>query len=136
MATYPTVDECPSGIPRPRPGGPPGIGLGARLVTVVFGAWLCISAFLWPHPPVMRANSLLVGLLSVAVALCAIRAPLARFLNTALSLWLLLSTVRLIQPGEMPLWSNLCVALAMFAASFIPNRPRGTPRRRPRFAEV
>jgi hypothetical protein len=55
------------------------------------GAWLFISAFAWPHTAVQRGTALVVGLLCTAVAVATLFVPRARYLNTALSVWLLVS---------------------------------------------
>jgi hypothetical protein len=113
-------------------------GLGARMVNVVLGAWLFISAFLWPHTEASFANTWVVGALTVAFALWAMKAPSARYLNTALSMWLFFSTFAMVHLLQATLWNNAIVAVAIFIASLVPSRSTDRRQRPPtrRYAEV
>jgi len=52
----------------------------ARIVNIVLGVWLFISAFLWPHTYAQMTNTWILGVLCVVFALVAMRVPvLARF---------------------------------------------------------
>ncbi|MCI0571238.1 MAG: hypothetical protein L0Y66_10835 [Myxococcaceae bacterium] len=109
-------------------------GVGARVVNLGLGVWLFLSAFLWPHTPASRTNTLMVGALAVTFGLWALRAPMARFLQTTLSLWLFFSTLALFPIGRTTLWNNLVVSVLMFVASLIPGRSTGPRARAPRSA--
>jgi hypothetical protein len=90
-----------------------------RISMLVLGAWLFISAFLWPHTEAQRTNAWVVGALVVAASLVSARLPQARYANTVLSVWLFLSVWVL--PTMMPgtVWNNLLVAVALFVASMV-----------------
>jgi hypothetical protein len=108
-------------------------GAGARMVTVVAGIWLFISAFLWPHSDASRANSWIVGLLMAGIALLATRTPSMRFVNTALAVWLFASTLTLFHVRMGTVWNNVIVAIVVLVSSLVSNRGGrtwSTPRRR------
>ncbi len=63
----------------------------ARIVNIVLGIWLFVSAFIWPHSYAQMTNTWIVGLLCVAFALIAMRVPEVRYLNTLLAVWLFIS---------------------------------------------
>lgn len=103
--------------------------MSARIVNVVLGAWLFVSAFVWRHSPPQLTNSWVVGVLCVAFALIAMSMPSARYLNTALSIWLFLSAFLLPRISTATLWNNVLVAIAIFVVSLVPSEE--APLRRP-----
>jgi hypothetical protein len=99
-------------------------GLGwPRLLAVALGAWLFVSTFLWQHSRVQAINTLICGALAVVFALAASLAPRARYLNTALGIWVLFSSLAL---GGRPLtlWTAILTGPALVCLSLVP-----TPRR-------
>lgn len=100
----------------------------ARIVSVILGAWLFLSAFLWPHGSVQLTNTWVCGVLAVAFALIAMRLEEARFLNTALSIWLFISAFALPVLSAGTIWNNAIVAIGLFVASLAPNERRGERR--------
>lgn len=118
------------------PRNDPGIGVAARYANIVAGVWLFISAFLWEHSDASRTNTWIVGLLMVIFAAAGLRAPVARFANTALSLWLFFSTLTIFHLQSITLWNNLIVAALVFTLSFVPNRGTGESHRPRRYAEA
>lgn len=112
----------------PRAGGDPS---WPRFATMALGVWLFISAFLWPHSAVQMTNTWVCGLLAVVFAgIAAYAAARARYLNTLLAVWLLLSSFALVAHSVGTVWNNAIVALAIFVTSLIPgsgeamSRPR------------
>lgn len=104
-----------------------------RVVNVILGVWLFISAFVWPHSNEQMTNTWILGLLQVIFALVAIFAlAQARFLNTILAVWLFISAFALPETVPGTMWNNVIVAILTFAFSLIPSpgEPRGTLRRR------
>ena len=100
-----------------------GTFVAARLVNVVLGIWLVISAFAWPHSEAQRMNAWILGVLCVAFALAALFEPTARYLNTVLSAWLLVSAWALPTVSLGTMWNSALVAIAIFFVSLAP--PRG-----------
>jgi hypothetical protein len=101
----------------------------ARIVNVVLGAWLFVSAFLWPHSGSQLTNTWICGLLAGAFALIAMKVEEVRFLNTALSIWLFIAAFALPTYAAGTIWNNALVAIAMFIVSLVPNETVGHGRR-------
>lgn len=106
-------------------------GLAARYLNIVAGAWLFISAFLWKDNAPSQLNSWVVGALIMVFAAIAILVPPARFLDSALSLWLFFSTLVFFHLMGAALWNNVIVATIVFLASLVPGHAVG-PGLRPR----
>jgi hypothetical protein len=98
-----------------------------RIVNVVLGAWLFISAFLWPHTAAQRTNSWVCGVLCIVFALVATTAPWARYLNTVLAIWLFISAWALPAISAATVWNNVLVAIAIFVVSLVPSERTTTP---------
>ncbi len=96
----------------------------ARLINVLLGVWLFISAFLWPHTYEQMTNTWILGVLCVVFALIAMRVPQARYLNTALAVWLFISAFALPRATTGTLWNNILVAIAIFVVSLAPSGAR------------
>jgi len=106
----------------------------ARVVNIVLGIWLFISAFLWPHSYAQMNNTWICGVLAVAFALIAMRVPEARYLNTILAVWLFVSAWALPRISTATPWNNAIVAIAMFLVSVAPatlGKPGSRPLSRP-----
>ncbi len=103
--------------------GPAARGAPPRIVNVILGIWLFISAFVWPHTQAQMTNTWILGVLCVIFALVAMAVPWARYLNTLLAI----SAVhqRLGAPLHEPgtIWNNVLVAIAVFIVSLVPSEP-------------
>lgn len=95
----------------------------SRIVNVILGAWLFISAFVWPHTMAQRTNTWIVGALCVLFALVATSAPRIRYLNTILAIWLFISVWALPSISLGTIWNNVIVAIATFIVSLVPSGP-------------
>ena len=104
----------------PAESGPAARGLSPRIVNVIIGVWLFISAFLWPHLQAQQSNTWICGVLCVIFALVAMAVPWVRYLNTMLAIWLFVSAWALpsVQPGTI--WNNVLCAIAIFILSLMP----------------
>ena len=105
---------------------PQSSGTWARYVNLVAGIWLFISGLLWTQPSAPRLNALVVGILVAAAAVWALWVEEARFVNSALAVWLLFSTLAIFELNGVPFWNDLVVSLIVFGVSLIPN-DAGTP---------
>ena len=96
-----------------------------RALNVILGAWLFISAFIWPHTYAQMTNTWICGVLCVVFAVVGMFVPAARYLNTLVAVWLFVSAWAL--PSERPgtVWNNVLVALAIFIVSLIPSGSGG-----------
>jgi hypothetical protein len=92
-----------------------------RYMNVILGVWLVLSAFMWPHTMSHQTNAWVVGILAIAFAVIATRRDEARYLNTALSVWLFASIWFLPSIDIATLYNAGIVAVAMFIFSLIPN---------------
>jgi len=97
-------------------------------IAIALGAWLFISAFLWPHGTA-SANTWIVGLLIAIASLIALRMPWMRWVDTALAIWLFLSTLAMPGATRGTLWNNLIVALLVFLVSLVPEGVFPAPHR-------
>src|SRR5579883_2620360 len=95
----------------------------ARILNVVLGVWLFISAFAWPHTYAQMTNTWVLGVLCVIFAIVAMFVDQARYLNTLLAIWLFISAWAL--PTESPgtVWNNVLCSIAIFIVSLIPTEP-------------
>ncbi len=89
----------------------------ARSVNVALGAWLFISAFIWPHSEVSRINSALCGALVVVFALSALRIPPMRWLNTAVGAWVVMGAALLPHAAVATVWNNMILGLLVVLVS-------------------
>src|SRR5262249_45147261 len=127
-AAAPTLhDPSPVRVTRGSPRSP----AAARGATGLLGIWLFISAFAWHHYPAQFTNTWIVGVLCAVVAAVAYWVSPVRYVNTALAVWLFISTLFLRPAGAGTLWNNVLVAIAVFAFSLAPGGAElATPRRR------
>jgi hypothetical protein len=99
-----------------------------RVLNVTLGAWLVVSAFVWPHARWQFINTLLSGALVIVFALAACAAPRVRYLNTALSAYLFVSAwcYPAFTLAEMATqWHNATVGLWIFLISVLHDGPVG-----------
>jgi hypothetical protein len=98
-----------------------------RIVNIILGVWLFISAFTWMHTPAQLTNTWIVGVLSAAIAALALADSRLRYANTALAIWLFFSTLFLPAVAAATVWNNVIVAIVMFFMSLVrtetPVRP-------------
>ncbi len=103
--------------------GPAARSAPPRIINVILGVWLFISAFIWPHSRAQMTNTWILGVLCVVFALVAMAVPWARYLNTLLAIWLFISAWALPTVSAGTVWNNVLVAIAIFIVSLIPNEP-------------
>jgi hypothetical protein len=92
----------------------------ARVVNVIVGIWLFISAFVLPHTYAQFTNTWILGILTVVFALVAVRFAPVRYLNTLLAIWLFISAFALSGNFYGTVWNNAIVAIVIFVISLIP----------------
>ena len=98
----------------------------ARVVNILLGVWLFISAFVWPHSQAQMTNTWILGVLCVIFALVAMALPWVRYLNTLLAIWLFISAWALPTVSVGTIWNNVLVAIAVFIVSLVPTGPNVT----------
>ncbi len=92
-----------------------------RILNVLLGIWLFVSAFVWEHATAQRVNSLVLGVVCTVAAVLALRLRPARWVNMALAAWLFLSVIVLPRSGSFGMWNNLLVAVCMFIVAGVPG---------------
>jgi hypothetical protein len=93
-----------------------------RVLNLILGIWLFISAFLWSHTQAQMTNTWIVGALAVVISLVSMYAAAqARYLNTILSIWLFISVWALPRMNVGTAWNNVIVAILMFVFSLVPG---------------
>jgi hypothetical protein len=108
--------------------GPAARGASPRVINVILGIWLFISAFAWPHTQAQVTNTWILGALCVVFALIAMSVPWVRYLNTLLAIWLFVSAWALPTISVGTIWNNVLVAIAIFVVSLVPSEPGGESR--------
>lgn len=103
-------------------GGPAVRDVPPRIINVILGVWLFISAFVWPHTQVQMTNTWILGVLCVIFALVATAVPWARYLNALLAIWLFISAFALPVRSAGTIWNNVLVAIAIFIVSLFSAR--------------
>ncbi|MGE5187221.1 MAG: SPW repeat protein [Acidobacteriota bacterium] len=106
-------------------------GMWARWINIIAGAWLFVSAFVWPHTMSMQTNTWIVGGLIFVAAIIAVFAPTVRFANTVLAIWLFFSTFFIVHTNTGTVWNNVIVAIVVFVLSLTPSSAMSYGGRRP-----
>jgi hypothetical protein len=85
--------------------------VGPRIMNIMLGIWLFLSAFLWTHSGAQFNNAWLVGALIAGFASIALAVPQFSYLNVVLALWLFVSAIILPASSTVttlnPRWSAL-----------------------------
>jgi hypothetical protein len=96
--------------------------MAVRVLSFMMGAWLFVSAFLWPHQGAVALSTWVPGLLIAAVALAAMVVPPVRLANVLLGLWVLVAAVA--SGADDLVWNNGIVGLTVLVAALVPTLPR------------
>jgi hypothetical protein len=104
---------------------------GARIVNLVLGVWLFISAFVWTHSHAQMTNTWILGVLTVIFALIAMRIRQVRYLNSLLAVWLFISAFALPRMNQGTAWNNALLGVVIFFLSLVPSDERAELERTP-----
>jgi len=93
-----------------------------RVLNLLAGTWLLVSAFLWPHARGHLYNTWAVAILALLAGLAAVAGSQgARKVGFALGLWLSVSTL-LLPNGSFPVVvNNILMAVALVVTSLFPD---------------
>lgn len=97
----------------------------ARILNLLLGAWLFVSAFAWDHLAAQRANAWILGALCAFFAIIATAVPAVRYLNTLLAVWLFVSVWALPHHSLATQWNDALVAIAVLVISLVPSVGEG-----------
>jgi hypothetical protein len=92
-----------------------------RTLGIILSLWLFFTAFAFPRSHASFMNAWLVGLVAGVAALAGFRATRARFVDTALAAWLLAAAFVLPRRSGLAFWSDVAVAVLLFATSLVPG---------------
>jgi hypothetical protein len=102
-----------------------------RKVNVALGAWLVLSAMLWPHTSWQLFNALITGGLIATFALAGLGGwPWGRSINVTLGFWLMTSSVLLPSTRNATIANHLLVGLAVVVVAALPARIEGANAKR------
>jgi hypothetical protein len=94
-----------------------------RLVNVALGLWLVLSSlFLRRAGGASAVNAWVTGLIIIATALLAIRAPVFRHVNAAAGVWLVASLFAWPNYSSPAVWNNVFVGAAVALVSLVGPR--------------
>jgi hypothetical protein len=96
---------------------------GTRIVSLVLGAWLFISAFLWHHSSAQFANAWIMGALVVLFSFMANRFAQARYATAGIGAWLFVSSFFLPRATTATSWNHVLVGLALIMTSLMSEAP-------------
>jgi len=97
--------------------------MSLRIFNVLLGTWLFLSAFAWPHSPVLWVATLLCGGFTVISALIAIYVPRVRYLTALAAFALFVVSMTSISHLDRTVWHNGIVAIAIFVAALVDRTP-------------
>ena len=99
-----------------------------RILNVLIGTWLFISAFAWTHSPLEAAFTMACGGLSVVFALATIYHGAFRYMNAGLAVLLFIATIVLSTWRGPTMWHNAVIAIAMFVVALTDGSPESVYR--------
>jgi hypothetical protein len=93
----------------------------ARTLGIVLSLWLFFSAFAFPRSTASFTNAWLVGLVAGVAALAAFRSRRARFVDVAVSAWLVAAAFVLPRRSGLAFWNDLAVGALLLVVSLVPG---------------
>jgi len=97
---------------------------GPRLATVTLGLWLFLSAHVWPHTPISRTNTWVLGLVIATLAAVGTPSPTLRAISTVPAIWLFFSAFWMAHVTDATRWNNAVVAVLVLILASVPTRDR------------
>jgi hypothetical protein len=130
MKTYPPIptplDEVPPPATEQESATDRRYATWPRVLPIALGAWLVVSAFLWPHRLPSLYNSVIVGALIVVFGITSLNVRRARWVNVLLASWLFISTLLVEHLTRTTAWNDLIVSLLVIATTLAPSTARST----------
>src|SRR5215468_7382744 len=107
-----------------------------RIVTVLLGTWLFLSAFAWPHTPVQGMTALLCGLATILCALGTIYIPRMHYVTALVAVVLFVASLATSTRHDVTLWHNAVMAIAIFVAGLVDRDPAAVKRERELYGRI
>jgi hypothetical protein len=83
--------------------------------SLVLGAWLFASRFVWTHSSAQLTNTGVVAVLFTGIAAAALGIPRAQYVNAILAAWLFVSAWLVPRATDITLWHNVAISIVMGA---------------------
>jgi hypothetical protein len=90
-----------------------------RLINVVLGLWVVISALVWPRAGGNFYNSWITGVVIIVSSLLAIRTQALRMVTAAAGIWLVASMFAWPDYSSPMVWNNAMVGAAVAMTSLV-----------------
>jgi hypothetical protein len=90
-----------------------------RLINVVLGVWVVISALVWRRSGGSFINNIVTGIVIIVSALAAIRRPELRFVNAAAGIWLVASLFAWPNYSSPMVWNDAIVGAGVALVSLV-----------------
>ena len=102
----------------------------ARILNVLIGTWLFLSAFAWPHTHGQKLAALICGALAVVLSLGMIYFSGLRYLLAVVAVMLLVVSLTSANRFDLTFWHNGIMAVAIFVNALAdPGSARAQERR-------
>lgn len=98
--------------------------MSARILNVLMGTWLFLSAFMWPHQPVQGVATIACGVVIVLLSLGTIYVPTLRYGTAVAALALFVTSVVRSGISDRTVWHNTVVAVIVLIAALVDTRQR------------
>lgn len=95
--------------------------MAPRIVNMLLGVWLFVSALVWPHSWAQRAIALVFGVVAFAFALAGLYRRPFRYVNALIGAFLVVFAVLVPHARAATPWNELLVGLAMLVTSLVPG---------------
>jgi len=95
-----------------------------RLLNVLVGTWLAVSALGWPHAPAQKINAIICGLLAVILGVLRFYWQEAQYAGAVVAVWVFFFSVFTLLFTEVTLWNNALCGVLLFATALTGDRSR------------
>jgi uncharacterized membrane protein YoaK (UPF0700 family) len=93
--------------------------MSVRILNVLIGTWLLLSAFAWPHQPVQGVVTMACAVVIVLSSLASIYSQRFRYVTAFAALVLFLAALTSAHGLERTVWHNAAIAVVVFFTSLV-----------------
>ena len=97
--------------------------MSARILNVLLGTWLVISAFAWRHSPVQFWAALICGAVTIVLTLASFYTPGLRYLIAVFAVMLFVESITAAAGFRRTSWHDAIIAGAIFVAAMLDRAP-------------
>ena len=91
----------------------------ARIINVLIGTWLFLSAFAWPHSTPQGMTALVCGALTVVLSLATMYFSGVRYLTAVVAVMLFVTSLATANGLDRTFWHNSIMAIAIFVSALV-----------------